>query len=302
MRVPLRVVQRSWSLFGRPRAEQFVHGAEVVHSLDLVPPPSALPVVATVHDLVALDYPQLHPRRAVHQQRTRLHALNDVGVIMASSRSTADALMRHGVDAHKIVVVPLGVRPDMASSAPPSNRGRPFLLAVGEVVPRKGLDVLVRAFAELDDVDLVVAGPAGAATAEVAALIASLGVTNRVHLLGLVDDDALGALYRDALALCFPSRAEGFGLPVLEAMVAGCPVVATDLPVLREIIGGDGILVPPGDAIALSRALRDLLTNDGMRAELARAGPRRAAAYSWANTAAATVDAYERATRHVAER
>jgi glycosyltransferase involved in cell wall biosynthesis len=121
-------------------------------------------------------------------------------------------------------------------------------------------------------------------------------------LLGLVDDATLAALYRDALALCFPSRAEGFGLPVLEAMAAGCPVVASDLPVLREIVGDDGILVPAGDAIALSQALRELLGDDGTRAELARAGPRRAAAFSWASTAEATVDAYQRATGHVEQR
>jgi glycosyltransferase involved in cell wall biosynthesis len=296
--VPLRVVQRSWTVFGRPRAEALVAGADVVHSLDLIPPPSALPVVATVHDVVALDYPLLHPRRALEQQRGRLRALRGVGVIMASSRATADALMQHGVEAHKIVVVPLGVRVAETPNAAPANRGRPFLLAVGEVVPRKGLDVLVRACTALD-VDVIVAGPLGTAHAELAALIATTGLGNRVQLLGSVDDPTLSALYRDALALCFPSRAEGFGLPVLEAMAAGCPVVASDLPVLREIIGDDGVLVPVDDVSAWSRALHEIIVDDALRAELGRAGPRRAAGYPWATTAEATIHAYERAVGRI---
>jgi glycosyltransferase involved in cell wall biosynthesis len=296
VRVPLRVVQQTWTLLHHPRAERFARGAEVVHSLDLLPPPTRLPLVATVHDLVALEHPALHPPRSVSQQRAKLAAMDAVDLIMASSRATADALVKHGVTTAKIEVVPLGV--SLATPSPaPANHGVPFVLAVGAMTKRKGLDVLARAFAALDapDLQLVLAGPPSDASAELDTLLTSLDIRDRTRIMGAIDDEGLAALYRDASALCFPSHAEGFGLPVLEAMAAGCPVVVSDLPVLRELVGDAGIFVPPADVDGLRCALHDIVTNRATRDELARAGRARASAYSWDATAAATADVYTRA-------
>jgi glycosyltransferase involved in cell wall biosynthesis len=295
IRVPLRVVQRSWRLLGRPRAETLVSGADLVHSLDLVPPPTRLPLVATVHDLVALEHPDLHPRRAVEQQRQRLANLDDVDAVLADSKATADALVRHGIDAALISVVPLGLTALPGPGTPLVRE--PFLLAVGSVAPRKGLDVLIQAFAAADapGVVLAIAGPPERESASLDALARRVGVQDRLQWLGQVDDVALATLYRDAVALCFPSRAEGFGLPVLEAMGAGLPVVASDLDVIRELTGDAAVLVSPDDVDALRVGLERVVNDADLRQRLQRAGKERATVFTWAATARATVTAYHAA-------
>jgi glycosyltransferase involved in cell wall biosynthesis len=151
------------------------------------------------------------------------------------------------------------------------------------------------AAARLDPIQLVLAGPDAGQRAHLARLAASLGIRARLTLLGRVSDAVLAALYRDAVALCFPSLAEGFGLPVLESMAAGLPVVATDIEVVSEVTGGAALLVPPGDIPALSRALEQVSRDEQLRQHLADLGRTRAQRFTWEATAKATVTAYERA-------
>lgn len=294
--VPLRVVQRSWAWTGMPRPESFIGPVDVVHALDLAPPPSRLPVVATVHDLTAVDYPDLHPPRRVAQQRTQLRTLGRARVVIADSQATRERLIAHGIDGAAIVVVPLGrTGPQGEPSSP--NRHRPYLLAVGEVTRRKGHDVLLRAFAraDLDGVELVLAGPDGFDAGFRTQLIAELGIADRVDVLGRVDDATLASLYAGALALCFPSRAEGFGLPVVEAMGAGLPVVAGDIDVLREVARENALFVKPGDDEALAASLEQIVGDRALRNKLSAGGRERAAAFTWERTARMTIDAYRRA-------
>jgi glycosyltransferase involved in cell wall biosynthesis len=269
---------------------------DLVHALDLAPPPSRLPVVATVHDLTAVDHPDLHPRRRVAQQRAQLQALRRADVVISNSHATAASLAAHGIAGDRVVVTHFG-RTALPAPIGPAHHGKPYLLAVGEVTRRKGHDVLLRAFAaaDLDGVDLVVAGPDGFDAAFRESLVAGLGLGARVRFLGRVDDRALGELYARALALCFPSRAEGFGLPILEALGAGLPVVASDLDAFHELAADDALYVPPGDEEALAGALRRIVADDGLRARLSAAGPSRAAPFTWERTAAQTVDAYRMA-------
>ncbi|MCU1450776.1 MAG: glycosyl transferase group 1 [Acidimicrobiales bacterium] len=294
--IPLRVVQRMWTWTGRPRAETFTPGVDLVHALDLAPPPSRLPIVATVHDLTAVDHPELHPARRVAQQRAQLRALTRANVVISNSHATAASLVAHGIDGDRVVVTHFGRTPLPIYTGSPRG-GNPYLLVVGEVTRRKGHDVLLRAFAAaaLDGVDLVVAGPAGFDADFRDPLVASLGLAPRVSFLGYVDDAVLGELYAGALALCFPSRAEGFGLPILEALAAGLPVVASDLDAFHELAGDDALYVPPDDEEALARALRAVVEDDGLRARLSAAGPVRAAPFTWERTAVQTVDAYRMA-------
>jgi glycosyltransferase involved in cell wall biosynthesis len=291
--MPLRVVQQMWAWTGRPRAETFAPGVDLVHALDLAPPPSRLPVVATVHDLTALDHPDLHPARRVAQQRAQLRALARASVVISNSHATAASLVAHGIDGDRVVVTHFGRTPLPTYTGPP-RRGNPYLLVVGEVTRRKGHDVLLRAFAAaaLDGVDLVVAGPNGFDADFRDPLVADLGLAGRVSFLGYVDDAMLSSLYADALALCFPSRAEGFGLPILEALGAGLPVVASDLDAFHEFAGEDALYVPPDDPDALAGALRRIVTDDGLRSRLSEAGPARAAPFTWERTAQQTVGAY----------
>jgi glycosyltransferase involved in cell wall biosynthesis len=166
------------------------------------------------------------------------------------------------------------------------------------VSTRKGLTTLIAAFAQTkleEDVRLVLAGPDGWGADEVTTAIRDRGVGDRVHRLGRVGDAQLAALYTGCLAVCVPSLAEGFGLTVLEGLAAGAPVVASDLPVLREVAGDAAVYATPGEPEAWTAALERLVGDGGLRRDLAARGAAAAAPFTWQRTAASTRGAYERA-------
>jgi glycosyltransferase involved in cell wall biosynthesis len=251
--------------------------------------------VATVHDLAAIEEPDLHPPRSVAQQRARLAMLAKAEVVVSNSYATASALVRYGIEGHRIVVSQLGLSP-LPSPADHGVSG-PFVLAVGELSGRKGHATLLEAFASarLGPVRLVLAGPDAGQGRRLAELAARLAITDRCVLLGRVSDAVLAGLYRDAAALCFPSLAEGFGLPVLEAMAAGLPVVASDLEVIREVAGDAALLVPTGDAARICSALERVVDDEDLRRRLVEKGQTQSHRFTWESTANATVSAYHRA-------
>ena len=165
------------------------------------------------------------------------------------------------------------------------------------MTPRKGFDVLAAAAARLGPScpPVLVAGPDYWRADETRQAISDADSHGRVELLGPVDDAALAALYRGAIAVCHPSRAEGFGLTCLEAMAAGAPLVATDLPSVRETVNGAAELVPPDDPEALAETLGRLLADRKRRSELAASGRRRAAEFTWEGTSDGVVRAYRAA-------
>jgi glycosyltransferase involved in cell wall biosynthesis len=304
-RVPLRIWERSWRIARRPSVERLVRlgPVDVVHGAGLVAPPSRTPRVLTVYDLAALDAPCLHPARHVRQVRAQIaEVCAGQDVVCTISHTTAARLAEAGVDPQRIVVARCG----LTALPPPEPSGlgdAPFLLAVGDSSPRKDLPTVVRAFAASglarDGVRLVLAGPVASDGDDgVAAIVSSLGpgLGGAVVRTGAVSDARLAGLYAEAAALCFPSVAEGFGLPVLEALAAGCPVVASDLPVVREVAGDVAALVPVGAVDAWAAALRDALEHAAdRRARVRVEGPARAAGFTWAACADATVAAYRRA-------
>ena len=295
LQVPARALERWWRMVEWPRAEQLVHGAEVVHATGPLTPATHRPLVVTVHDVAALRYPDLHPPRHVSQQRAQLKALGQAAAIAAVSASTADDLANLGIPADRIVVTPLGLTPlpDPVSSP---NRPEPgYLLAVGETSPRKRYPTLLRALAQLDgELRLVMAGPPGGDEQRIQELISELGLTSRVQRFGPVSDASLSALYERAAALCFPSIAEGFGLPVLEAMACGVPVVVSDIPVMHEVAGqAAAIYVPVDDTSAWAAALAEIAALNDRRDAFAEAGRAQASTFTWDRTAEATLRAYE---------
>lgn len=292
--VPLRVVHPTWRLLRFPTAERITGDVDVVHSLDLVAPPTRAALVLTIHDLVTSEFPELHPRRAVRAQQRRLAQLQRAHAIVAVSKSTADALEALGIGDGKVHVVAEGLTA-LPEPVDPPVPDRPFVLTVGTLEPRKGHELLIRAFAEagLEQVGLVFAGPTAGRSRELLDLASRLGIADRLTILGRVDDATLAGLYRDATVLCMPSFAEGFGLPVLEAMAAGLPAIASDLVALREVAGDAAVLVPVGDIGALTRALELTLGDQALRARLRAAGPPRAAGFTWNSAAEATIRAYE---------
>jgi glycosyltransferase involved in cell wall biosynthesis len=296
LRVPLRVVQPTWRHLGVPRAEWVAGGGDVVHSVDLTLPPTKLPLVATVHDLATLDRPDLHPPAQVTQMRARLAALDAAAIIITVSQTTADALARHGVDPGRVVVTPLAATP--LSESPARSEARPpYLLAVGELTARKDYPTLIRALAQepARDLRLVMAGPRGYRADEVAEVAAATGVADRVEMLGRVSDAELADLYRGATALCLTSVIEGFGLPLVEAMAVGLPIVASDIEVAREVAGDAAVYAPVGDAEAFAAAVHRVATDDELRATLQRNAALRSQQFSWARTAELTAAAYRKA-------
>jgi glycosyltransferase involved in cell wall biosynthesis len=296
--VPARLMQRSWRTLRWPRLEQLIGDVDIVHATGPLIPATRRPMAVTVHDVAALRYPELHPARSVQQQQALMAALRRADVIIAVSQATADDLAYVGGRSDRLAVAPLGLTPLPVPTAHDARLPERFLLTVGESSPRKGYPVLLRALAQAPgDHRLVMVGPPAGDERRVRSLIAELGLEQQVTRLGSVSDSALAALYRDALALCFPSVSEGFGLPVLEAMAAGLPVVAADIPATREVAGDAAVLVPASDVGAWADAIAALASDSAMRERLTIAGRRRGGEFTWERTAKATIEAYRLALR-----
>lgn len=277
---------------GTRRAFEGLRGlgpAELVHGLDVdIPLRPGAPSVSTVQDLSVFDTPWAHSRFRVLGERALVtRALRRADAVIVPSAFTAERVAtRFGRHA---VVTPLAPSSDMAPPAASevarvrARHGLPdlFVLHVGTVEPRKDVPGLARACRRAG-VPLVLAG-ARAPRSAVPAGARHLGYVSRADL---------APLYGSATVVAFPSRYEGFGLPPLEAMGCGAPVVATRVASLPEVLGDAAWLVPPGDDEQLGRAIKELLADADRREEMSEAGRKRAAAFSWAATAAATAEVY----------
>ena len=274
---------------------------------------SRLPRVLTAHDLIALRHPGWFDPHTPVMVRRIVRSLTPDDWVLAVSESTRRDLLneRPDLDPARVRVTPLAAGPqfrpcdDPAALAaarakfglPPDGR---YLLALNTLEPRKNTDGVVRAFAALAaepglaDVRLVLAGGKGWKFGPLLALVDALpaGVRGRVHVSGFVPDADLPPLYAGAAAFAYPSHSEGFGLPPLEAMACGTPVVTGDNSSLPEVVGDAGLLVPSADDDALAGALRRLLVDGGLRADLARRSLARAATFSWRRCVAGTLATY----------
>jgi glycosyltransferase involved in cell wall biosynthesis len=287
----------------RPLTLAWEHGlgpaprnADLVHApTPLAPPRRRRPVVVTVHDAVPWTHPATLTARGAAWHRTVIErAAATADAVVVPTAAVALELARHVTFRRPPVVIGEGVSADLAP--PPDADARaaalglpaePYLLTLATIEPRKGLDVLLDALAlpGAPSVPLLVVGQPGWGGVDVAARAADLGLGSRVRLTGRLSDADLGVVLSRAAVLVAPSRAEGFGLPVLEAMAAGVPVVSSDAPALVEVGGGATVTVPVGDAGALAAALAEVLGSDARRAALAEAGSKRAADFSWESAA-----------------
>lgn len=296
LRVPLRLVSAAWAHGLPPRAERLTGPVDVVHSIDLDPPRCRAPLVVTIHDLAALDFPELHSPRAIAAAQRRLDGLDRATAILPNSHATADALTRHGVDPSRITVVHHAGHP--LPEAPASEAGivGPYLLAVGELALRKDYGTLFKAFAEADlpGYRLVVVGPPGFGADQVQAAAAASGLGERLVMIGRATDRRLSALYAGATALCLSSVEEGFGLPLVEAMTRGLPIIASDLDVVREVAGDAAVTATVGDARSFAAAMQAVVSDDSLRERVAAASWARREVFTWDATIDATIAAYER--------
>jgi len=297
-------------LLGRQAARRRV---DVLHVPGPVAPVrAALPLVVTVHDVRAWREPEQFGRVAVRRHRLLVTRVvrSAARVLVGTEHMRRDVVELTGVPPGRVQVVPLGVdarfnrvEPDPGRLAhrfgiPPG----PFILWVGTTEPRKGLANLLRAFAlvrrRAPEVALVLVGEWGFADAGVERDLEQLGQS--IIRPGFVTDDELVTLYSASACFCFPSLYEGFGLPPLEAMACGAPVVASDRGGIPEVIGDAGVLVDPVDADALADALESVVLSPERAADLRRRGAARARGFTWARSAELTLDAYRGAIAEAA--
>jgi glycosyltransferase involved in cell wall biosynthesis len=302
-------------------AEQFAlprlvrrHRIDLLHSLGTTAPriPGTASVV-TVHDLIYATHPEAH----TPAMRLGMRALVPLGVrgadrIVADSQATADEVeARLGVPADRIDVVHLAGRPIGPATPEAELRARldlgdaPIVLSVLAMRPHKNLARLLEAFASLDAEPapvLVLPGYATGFEEDLRRLIASSGAAGRVRLPGWVSDPDLEGLYSAASCFVFPSLAEGFGLPVLEAMERGAPVASSNAGPMPEVAGDAARLFDPSEIAEIAGAMQELIADPVLAAEFAKRGRERAASFSWERAARETLAAYDRASTGVSSR
>ncbi|MEJ7762595.1 MAG: glycosyltransferase family 1 protein [Thermomicrobiales bacterium] len=278
--------------------------------VNVAPLVAPCPMVVTVHDLAFLRLPDVVPagRRRYLTAMTRRSVARAARVLAVSEHTARDVVELLGVPMERITVTPLGVDPwfrppaagALAAFRAERELDRPFILAVGTREPRKGLTTLLRAFALVASAvphDLVLVGAAGWMNMSFDQALAGLPspVRTRVRLEGFVPAADLPSWYGAADVFAYPSLYEGFGLPVLEAMACGAPVVTSAVSALPETSGDAALLVPPGDAAALADAIRRILGDVPLAVDLSGRGVARAALFPWSRTAETTVAAYRAA-------
>lgn len=284
-------------------------GAGLVHGMNMIAPLAApCPVVLTVHDIAFRLFPGTveRPRRCYY--RLMLPAsLRKAAAVTAVSAATADDLAAcYSFAARRVVVVPNGIPSWVEGRSPSGARPRraPFLF-VGTLEPRKNLERILDAYeiflaeaSELDGTeslpDLVLAGGRGWRDSSLRSRIRSLMAGGKLRLAGYCDPDRLWELYRSAQALLFPSLHEGFGLPILEAMAAGLPVLTADRGAMAEVAGDAALTVDPEDTRAIAAGMIRLYREPGLREELADRGMRRRELWTWQQAARRMVEVYDR--------
>jgi alpha-1,3-rhamnosyl/mannosyltransferase len=287
-------------------------GADVLlAALTIGPVRGEVPMVSVVHDITAWTNPQWHRGRTlVGFAPLWEKTLDRAARLLCVSEATARELVRVYPDARERVrVVPNGVDAEFAPSTDPAAReetrrrhagGRPYILYLGTLEPRKNVGILVEACERIwsrraDLPDLMLAGGSGWKSSALFDRIEQSPFRGRIHLPGYATRAVARDLYQAAEVFAYPSFAEGFGLPVLEAMACGVPVVASTAEALREVAGEAALFADPGDAAAFARAIERACEDAATRARLSAAGPARAAKFSWEACARGTAAVLEEA-------
>lgn len=289
---------------------------DVVHCLHFpTPARPCVPLVVTLHDLTPLLVSGVMPspmRRLVYR-RWNARAARLAGALLVPSSSTASDVSSFFPEAREKLVVTAEAADDFSSGLPAPLAGPlaqlatpPYILSMGNTKPHKDLPTLLKAFGRLapdrPELRLLLAGtePPGYLDEKLSGTPSE--IRSRVAFTGRVSDAELRTLYAGASVFAFPSRYEGFGLPVLEAMALGAPVVCADAASLPEVAGDAALLFPAGDPGGLAEMLSRVLGDPALRGRLIEAGRRRAALFTWERTAAATVAAYVNALEEHARR
>jgi glycosyltransferase involved in cell wall biosynthesis len=296
-----------WSLVGLPLAAARAN-VDVVHAPAYTAPLwGTPPVVLTIHDVSYARNPEWYPYRRDFARRAfyRRSAHAARVVLTDSDFSASEIMAAYGIARERIVVAPLGVDKGFTPAGPtdacelPQEISAPFLLHVGDLHERRNLATVVdavigarRHFGGASAVSLVLAGIDRGVGDGLCAIAAEAGIPEAVIKLGPVSEDLLLSLYRCATALVYPSLYEGFGLPVLEAMACGTPVIASRAASIPEVLGDAGILLDPLDSAAWTDAIVNVINDDDRRGLMRAQGLARATEFTWERTARLTAAAY----------
>ncbi|HEY3104567.1 MAG TPA: glycosyltransferase family 1 protein [Pyrinomonadaceae bacterium] len=295
-------------------AELRKNPVDVLHVQYTAPPFAPCPVVATIHDLSFEHLPETFNRRSRTQLRVtvRRTARNAAQILTLSEFSRRDIIETYKIDPECVSVTPAAAPSHFSAVTDETELRRirltygikrDYILALGSIQPRKNLVRLINAYAALRNnrtgltlPQLVLAGKRGWLEAETIRAAKQSDACKDILFVGYVSEIDLPALYSGALCFAYPSYFEGFGLPVVEAMLCGTPVIAGNRTSLPEVVGSAGVLVDPFDETAIAEGLAELIENPDYRAQLRVKGLERAKTFSWKTTARLTLQAYERAS------
>jgi glycosyltransferase involved in cell wall biosynthesis len=299
-----------WSAVGLPRAASRA-GVEVIHAPAYTAPLwSRVPVVLTIHDVSYERHPEWYPyqRDLLRRMFYRRSARTAAQVLTDSEFSAGEITAAYQIPRERITVAPLGVSDRFApvdgpNETLPAGITAPFLLHVGDLHERRNLPLVVHAMLEaqrrpgMPPLSLVLAGVDRGIGDRLRAYAREAESPDAVVCLGPVMDSQLLTLYRAATAMVYPSRYEGFGLPVLEAMACGTPVIASRAASIPEVLGDAGVLLDPDDEPGWADAIAKVVNDAWLRGHMRRAGLTRAREFTWARTASITLDVYRQLAR-----
>jgi glycosyltransferase involved in cell wall biosynthesis len=281
----------AWTHLALPRLLARDGTNVLINTIPEGPLVSSVPQVTVVHDLIPLDFPAEYPRQQLYLRRLVPAMLRRARMVVAVSEATRQRVMAaYGLPPARVRTVLNGFDAELFCPEGPAvgDGGLPYVLFVGNLLPHKNLPRLVEAFAGAAARTparlVVVGGGRPDAIAQLCALARRVGAT--VEIRQFVPSTELAPLMRGARALVMPSLAEGFGLPAVEAMACGTPVIGSNVSALPEVVGDAGLLVDPRDVAALTDAIARVLSDDRLRKELSARGLERATRFSWARCAA----------------
>lgn len=302
VRLPARVAVTAWEWGGWAARDSFIGACDVVHGTNFwIPPLDRVKGLVTIHDLTFWLYPELCTPQVRRYRWILPKVLRRCALVLTPSETIRGQVAAElGFPEDRVVVTPEGVRgvfnqaaPDRAVTQRLGVRGD-YVLFIGTQEPRKNLDRLIGAFAEIrqTELQLVIAGARGWGSLDLPAVVHRLHLDGRVVFSGYLPDSDLGALMAGARAFVFPTLYEGFGLPPLEAMATGIPVVAARAGALPEVLGEAPFWCDPLDPSSIAEAMLRAVTDEDARASAVEAGRAQAARYDWADTARRTLEAY----------
>lgn len=282
------------------------NGFSLYHETDLVPARvPELPVVYSMYDLSLLHYAHTHPRERVLYYKcfTRRRLPQVAHVLTISEYMREEILAEFKLKPHRVTAIPLAADRNFYPRSAQQiqavlkrlNLPSEYLLYTGTLEPRKNIQLIIKALPLMHhQIPLVLAGWSGWGEKNWLTLLQSCGLQHRVHTTGYVSEEDLAGLYSGATILIYPSLYEGFGLPVLEAMASGCPVIVSNSSCLPETAGNAALYVDPHDAAGLAHQVDRLLDDEALRAAYRQKGFQRAAEFTWRQTARRTLKVFQR--------